>query len=116
MILVDTSVWVDHFRKGHPDLIRLLADGDVVMHPMILGELACGQLPKRSKTLQFLADLPHLDVESDVTVLHALESRHWHGTGVGWVDSHLLTSALVARVRLWTTDARLGWLARAAGI
>ncbi len=116
MTLVDTSVWVDHFRNGNPDLTRLLEAGEVVMHPMILGELACGQLPKRSSTLRFLADLPRITIESDGIVLHAIEARHWFGTGVGWIDSHLLAAALVSKVHLRTMDTRLQKLARELGI
>ena len=86
------------------------------MHPMILGELACGQLPKRLSTLELLADLPHLPVESHSSVLHVVELRRWFGTGVGWIDAHLLAAALVNRAQLWTTDVRMEKLARAAGV
>ncbi len=116
MILVDTSVWIDHFRRGHPGLIRLLQDGDVAMHPMVLGELACGQLPKRAATLHLLGALPRIPSAPDEVVLHALETRHWSGSGIGWIDAHLLASSLIACTRLWTLDARLYRIAHLAHI
>ena len=114
MILVDTSVWVEHFRRGHPQLVRLLERGDAAMHPMILGELACGQLPNRAFTLQLLQSLPQLAEAPNEAVLHALEARRWVGAGIGWVDAHLLTSAILSHTALWTLDRRLDKIARAA--
>lgn len=116
MILVDTSLWIDHLRHGHPELIRLLEEGQVAMHPMILGELACGQLPKRPQTLHLLGNLPRLTPAPDAAVLHALETHRWFGAGIGWVDAHLLTSALLAQTPLWTNDSRLQRIARGVGM
>lgn len=116
MILVDTSVWIEHFRRGHAELVRLLEAGEAATHLMIVGELACGQLPKRASTLHLFHTLPHIaDVPNEV-VMHALEARRLYGSGIGWVDAHLLTSALVSGTRLWTLDARLDKIARTAGI
>lgn len=116
MILVDTSVWIEHFRRGHTELVRLLERGEVAMHPMIVGELACGQLPKWASTLHLLQTLPQVADAPDVAVLHALEARRLFGSGIGWVDAHLLTSALLAHTRLWTLDGRLDKIARVADI
>ena len=116
MILVDTSVWIEHFRRGHAELVRLLDAGEAATHPMIAGELACGQLLKRASTLHLFQALPHIADAPDKVVLHALEARRLYGSGIGWVDAHLLTSALVSNTPLWTLDARLDRLARTAGI
>lgn len=116
MILVDTSVWIEHFRRGHPELVRLLEVGEAATHPMIVGELACGRLPKRASTLHLFQTLPHIADAPDEMVMHALEARKLYGSGIGWVDAHLLTSALVSNAPLWTLDGRLERIARAAGI
>jgi len=114
MILVDSSVWIDHFRSGNAELTRLLEAGEVAMHPMVLGELACGQLAKRGQTLHLLGALPKVELARDEDVFHALESRRWFGSGIGWVDAHLLTASLLSRTPLYTLDARLARVARAA--
>ncbi|MEO8096854.1 MAG: type II toxin-antitoxin system VapC family toxin [Acidobacteriota bacterium] len=116
MILVDTSVWIEHFRHGHPDLVRLLENGDVATHPMVLGELACGQLPKRASTLHLLGCLPRIAAATDETVFSAIERRGWFGVGIGWIDAHLLTAALLSGTALWTRDERLRKVARSAHI
>jgi predicted nucleic acid-binding protein len=116
MILVDTSVWIEHFRSGHPELVRLLERGEAAMHPMIVGELACGKLPKRASTLHLLQRLPQIGSASGANVLHAVETQRWFGSGIGWVDAHLLTSALLSHTRLWTLDVRLAKLARSAHV
>ena len=108
MTLVDTSVWVDHFRRGNAQLRQLLQDGDVATHPYVIGELACGSLPNRATTLYMLGNLPRVAVLSDELVLRAIDQRKLWGKGVGWVDVQLLTAALAAGVPLWTLDKRLG--------
>lgn len=108
MILVDTSVWVDHLRRGDAGLIDLLERSSVVMHPFVIGELACGNLRERESILELLHDLPAAVVASPQEVLtfigrHSLQSR-----GIGYVDVHLLASvALTPGARLWTRDTRL---------
>jgi len=107
MILVDTSVWVDHFRRGEPLLQDLLHAGKVVTHPFIIGELACGHLRRRAEILQWLAALPMIKLAEHEEVLHLVQEKAAHGKGLGWIDVHLLASALLARVSLWTKDKKL---------
>ena len=115
MILVDTSVWVDHFRRGSPRLRELLEEGTVCMHPMVLGELACGNLPDRIRTIALLDSLPHAPQVKDEMVMGAIERRRLWAQGIGWVDAHLLCSALVSGSQLWTFDRRLARLATLEG-
>ena len=110
MTLVDTSVWIDHFRNGNARLRELLEQGDVATHPMILGELACGNLPRRVQTLRLLARLPRIPQAPDPLVLQSIDSRRLFGKGIGWIDAHLLTASLLSSVPLWTLDLRLAKL------
>ena len=95
MILVDTSVWVDHLRRGDATLARLLEDGEVLMHSFVVGELACGNLHNRPEILQLLGDLPHVEEATSDEALYCVEENALMGRGVGWVDVHLLASALL---------------------
>jgi len=104
MVLVDTSVWVDHFRRGLPELARLLETGSVVCHPFIVGELACGNLKNRREILELLQTLCTCPVASHEEVLHFIESHHLMGCGLGYVDVHLLASARLSGIPLWTLD------------
>jgi predicted nucleic acid-binding protein len=115
MILADTSIWVEHFRRGHAGLRRQLEEGEIVMHPFVYGELACGHLPGRTRTLNLLAALPSLTLADDSAVLYAIDLRKWSGRGIGWIDAHLLTSALLTRTPLWTLDRKLRSIAVEAG-
>jgi len=110
MTLVDTSIWIDHFRKGNARLRELLEDGEVAIHPMVLGELACGNLPKRAETLRLLSHLPRIPQAPDHLVLRSIDSHHLFGKGIGWIDAHLITASLLSLVPLWTLDHRLGKL------
>ena len=110
MILVDTSIWIDHFRSGNARLHELLHEGEVATHPMILGELACGNLLKRAETLRLLNRLPKIPQAPDHLVLQSIESQRLFGKGVGWIDAHLLTASLLSSVPLWTLDRRLARL------
>jgi predicted nucleic acid-binding protein len=107
MILVDTSVWVEHLRSGVSELQTLLFDGEVVCHPFIVGELACGNLRNRKEILSLLQDLPMASVADHVEVMKIIENHKLMGKGVGYVDLHLLASALLDRIPLWTHDKRL---------
>lgn len=108
MILVDTSVWVDHLRNGDVRLADLLERGAVVMHPFVVGEMSCGSLRDRVSILQLLRDLPGAVVAEANEVLGFIERHSLHGKGIGYVDAHLLAStALTAGARLWTHDKRL---------
>ena len=108
MILVDTSVWVDHLRSADAELADALERGAVVMHPFVVGELACGNLNDRAAILELLRDLPPaLTADSD-EVLGFIERHRLHGKGIGYVDAHLLASiALTDDSKLWTGDKRL---------
>lgn len=107
MILADTSVWIAHMRRREPQLVEQLAAGDVVMHPMVLGELACGNIGNRTDHLRDWGLLPHLEEASHEEVLSLIESRQLMGRGMGFVDVHLLCAALSHGVQLWTRDIRL---------
>ncbi|MBU4459655.1 MAG: type II toxin-antitoxin system VapC family toxin [Verrucomicrobia bacterium] len=116
MILVDTSVWVDHLRHGVPLLGDLLAAGAVVTHPFVIGELACGNLAKRQEILGLLSSLPSVEVASHAEALHLIEVNQLNGRGLGWVDVHILASALLHHAALWTRDRRLQTAAKTLGI
>ena len=117
MILVDTSVWVDHFRKGDRGLAALLKASNVVMHPFVVGELACGNLRKREQILALLRNLPRAAVATDDEVLFLIERYTLMGRGLGYVDVHLLASvALHGTARLWTRDKRLRAAADSLGL
>jgi predicted nucleic acid-binding protein len=111
MVLVDTSVWISHFRDGNAGLAALLDDGGVMCHPFILGELACGNLTDRAIILSFLRQLP-MSVEADnEEVLTFIERHRLMGKGVGYVDAHLMTSAVLTGVPIWTLDKKLAQVA-----
>ncbi|MEQ9104804.1 MAG: type II toxin-antitoxin system VapC family toxin [Rhodothermales bacterium] len=108
MILVDTSVWTDHFRKLNARLVHLLQLNQVAIHPFVVGELACGNLPDRVETLRLLDSLPTAPVASDQEVRQMIEQRSFYGIGLGWVDMHLMASVLLLQNgQLWTLDRRL---------
>ena len=112
MMLVDTSVWVDHLRNGAPALAAALEQGSVLMHPFVLGELACGNLKNRGEVLRLLGDLPAAPLATDPEALDYIERRALMGRGIGYVDVHLLASAVLAgAARLWTRDKRLAAVA-----
>ena len=115
MILADTSVWIHHFRESNPDLMTLLVAGQVATHTFVIGELACGNLPQRTSTLHDLDCLPKADVCLDKEVLEFLEKHQLPGNGIGYIDAHLLTSALISDYPLWTRDKRLAELANKLG-
>ncbi len=116
MILVDTSVWVEHLRRGLPRLAMLLQDGKVLIHPWVIGELACGHLRNRGDVLELLQGLPAAVVASDSEVLLLIEQDQLMGRGIGYVDAHLLASAKLSRCQLWTQDRRLAALAQERGL
>jgi predicted nucleic acid-binding protein len=112
MILVDTSVWVDHLRGGVAALAVALEQGVVLTHPFVLGELACGNLKNRSEVLRLLAELPSPPMATDAEALKFIESRALMGRGIGYIDVHLLASVVLdGSARLWTRDSRLAAVA-----
>jgi hypothetical protein len=102
--LVDTSVWVEHFRKGDRTLQDLLANAKAIVHPFIIGELACGNLKNRAEILHLLSELPQSIVADQGEVLKLVESKKLFGTGLGWIDAHLLASALLSDVTMISYD------------
>lgn len=117
MILVDTSVWVQHLRRGVPELAAMLEAGDVLTHTLVLGELACGNLRNRARILADLGALPFTPRATDDEALAFLEHRQLMGRGLGIVDVHLLASAALAGdARLWTLDRRLAAVAEELGL
>ena len=116
MTLVDTSVWVDHFRRGNRALATLLIDGRVLCHPFIIGELACGNLKRRQETLARLQDLPAAPLADSADVLTLIDTHHLMGAGLGWIDVHVLSSALLAHTQLWTLDRQLAGAAGRLGL
>jgi predicted nucleic acid-binding protein len=108
LILVDTSVWVDHLRRGEVHLMALLENAKVVTHPFVLGEIACGSLANRPAILGLLQDLPMATVADSDEVLTYIERHRLFGKGIGYVDVHLLAAvALTDKAKLWTRDKRL---------
>jgi predicted nucleic acid-binding protein len=107
MVLVDTSVWVLHLRETHIDLVNLLNDGEVVCHPFIVGELACGNLKNRTMILSLLEALPMAATAEHEEVLTFIERHNIMGKGLGYIDVHLLASAVLSRLSLWTLDKNL---------
>ena len=113
MILVDTSVWIDHFRSQDNALVTLLNNNLVLMHPHVLGELACGNLTNRVKVLHLLAALPQISVATDAEVHFFIEQRSLMGKGIGYIDTHLLAAvALDGSAKILTRDKRLHKVAK----
>jgi predicted nucleic acid-binding protein len=104
MTLVDTSVWIDHFRKGNPTLTQLLNESEVLTHPFIIGELACGNLKNRSEILRLLNELPKAIVADNSEVMHFIERNRLYGIGIGWIDVHLIASAMLSKATMLTLD------------
>lgn len=108
MILVDTSVWIDHLRTGDKSLSKLLDAGSVLSHPFVTGELALGNLRQRAAILDALSDLPQAEVATDGEVRNFIDVHALFGRGIGYVDAHLLAAVrLTAGASLWTRDKRL---------
>lgn len=108
MILVDTSVWIDHLRHGDVELTRLLNTDHVLTHRFVIGELALGNLQNRNTILSTLQNLPQVTVASNEEALHFIETHALFGTGIGYVDAHLLAAVCLSPgTLLWTRDKRL---------
>lgn len=108
LILADTSVWTDHLRTNDPLMIQLVAQERLLMHPYVVGELSMGNLPDRTAFIRHLRQMEFATRASDTEVSRLVEDNRLYGTGIGWVDAHLLASALLTEeVKLWTRDRRL---------
>ena len=112
MILVDSSIWVDHLRSGNAALGDLLDHGAVLGHPWVTGELSLGNLGRRSEVIRLLQGLPQASVASDEEVLSFIDRERLSGTGIGYVDAQLLAATrLTPDARLWTAERRLSAVA-----
>lgn len=117
MILVDTSVWIDHFRAPEAELRDRLDAGEVLMHSMVIGEIACGNLSRRAQTLAHLRSLPHIPGSDHDEVMRTIESGRLMGRGLGYIDAHLVSSVLRHDdASLWTRDMRLKGVAEELGV
>ena len=116
MMLVDTSVWIDHLRQGDAALTTALEAGQVWMHSFVLGELACGNLRSRVEVLSLLQALRPMPLSTDKEVLFFIDQHELMGRGIGYVDVHLLASARLGGTLLWTRDKRLDAVAAEMGL
>ncbi len=117
MILADTSVWIEHLRSGNQELQKRLSQGQIVIHPFIIAELALGSLKERAKTLALLDLLPQVRVAQMDEIRTLIEARHLYGLGIGLTDAHLIASVLIKPpTLLWTKDKQLRKVAEALGI
>jgi len=108
VILADTSIWIDHLRRGDDGLVELLDRSQIVVHPFVIGELALGYLKPRDRILDALADLPHTILATEPEVLRLIERHMLFGTGIGYIDAHLLAAAvLTPGTLIWTRDKQL---------
>ncbi len=115
-VLVDTSVWVSHFRFGDERLASLLEEGGVACHPFVMGELACGTIKNRIEIMNLLRELPTVEVASQEEILVFIDKNRLMGKGLGYVDVHLLGSAFLSDTLIWTLDKALKRAAIKLGI
>ena len=117
MTLVDTAVWIDHINAPVTELLNLLSDGEVLTHPMVIGELACGTIRRRGEFLSYLAALPMIGLVDHERVLEEIDANRLMGRGIGFIDAHLLTSVIAqSGATLWTRDQRLNRIADEMGV
>lgn len=117
MILADTSVWIEHLRSGNQELQKRLSQGQIVIHPFVIAELALGSLKERSRTLALLDLLPQVRVAQWNEIRTLIEARHLYGLDIGLTDAHLIASVLInPPTLLWTKDKQLRKAAEALGI
>jgi len=114
--LVDTSIWIGHLRESIPLVLNLLDDDALLAHPFVIGELACRNLKNQSHLLNDLRMLPNAQSAKDNEVLELVERRKLWGRGIGWIDMHLLASALLTGCALWTSDKLLKQVAIETGV
>ena len=117
MILIDTSIWIDHLGKPDQRLVDLLHHEEVYGHPHVVGELALGNLRQFDVVIRFMSKLPKPTIASDSEVLLMIRDRRLQGTGIGYSDAHLLASALLTPAAvIWTRDKRLNAVAQRTGV
>jgi len=116
MVLIDTSIWIDHFRNSNDQLVELLNDGEVFCHPLIIGELACGNIKNRKEILTALQALPQSSVVDHDEIMFFIDKNQIMGKGLGYSDIALLASALVTMIPLWTFDQKPSAIAKKLNI
>jgi|SRR5579863_5266557 len=116
MVLADSSIWIDHFRSANPHFVDLLKINSVAIHPVIVGELACGNLAKRATVLKLLRSLSQVSSATEDEVILFIDRHHLSGKGLGYVDAHLLAAAAIALTPIWTFDKRLASVAAGLGL
>ena len=116
MVLADTSVWIGHWRKNDVAFAELLSTAAVLTHPFVIGELACGNLKDRAVILRDLGELPRVTKATDDETLRLVEERKLWGRGIGWIDAHLIASALLSNCMFWTLDHKLDHAAAHSGV
>ncbi len=116
MILVDTSVWISHLRQADGELTRLLMSDQVYLHPFVVGELACGNLRDRNRTLNQFSKVDHASIAKHDEVLTLIDDHRLYGRGLGWADVNILASALLHNCVLWTLDNALRDAAKTVGV
>ncbi|MEK6769969.1 MAG: PIN domain-containing protein [Gemmatimonadota bacterium] len=114
-VLADSSIWIQHLHRGLAPMRALLAEGRIAIHVFVRGEVALGRLHNRAEILASLHTLPPATIAAHEEVLSLIEHQDLAGSGIGWVDAHLLASALIDHTRLWTLDRRLARIATEAG-
>ena len=107
MVLVDTSIWIDHFQKSDSNLKKLLLAAEVVNHPYVIGELACGNLSNRLEILSLLESLPKTIIARQEEILEFINKNKLYGLGVGYIDIHLIASTLLDGLKIWSKDKSL---------
>jgi predicted nucleic acid-binding protein len=107
VILLDTSVWIDHMRRSEPRLVAALSEEGVLIHPFVTAEVALGSIARRDAVIAVLDALPQAPVATPGEVMRLIEHERLHGLGIGYVDAHLLASARLAGAAIWTRDRRL---------
>ncbi|MEO5712199.1 MAG: type II toxin-antitoxin system VapC family toxin [Luteolibacter sp.] len=115
-VLVDSCVWIKHFRQRNPLLVSMLEDGEVWCHPIVVGELSMGNLKNRQQTIFDLAKLNRPPIATFAETRQMVEARKLWGRGIQWNDARILASAILGQVPLWTFDIRLGEIARELGV
>lgn len=116
MILADSLIWIDHLRSNDPKLQELLENEEIVIHPFVIGELSLGHIPRYDDIMKMLSDLPVIARADDGEVRHLIRSRKLFGTGIGYVDAHILASVMISSFdRLWIRDRRLYRIAETIG-
>jgi predicted nucleic acid-binding protein len=117
MILVDTSVWIDHFRASEPVLLQLIEDEAALTHPYVIGEFALGNFKHRASVIEWFQDMTAAKTAEDDEVMEMIETHRLFGLGIGYIDAHLLACVrLTGGARLWTRDKRLSAAAKSMGI